>query len=251
MKRILLCMTLLMIPLHGVFSITADAYTYGDPNKEELAEVYKKMLVELDKNPPDFATAKKHFGTVKKEIDMHMGKDASKIILDNLEEEDKQATISNMDKLLVLNIARRLENIEKNFKEYETSKRLLAKGYATYEALAPKVEGKNPSVHKEIDSEFDNALTALGNPGLFGVGKKEADKDAFTSSKEKILSSLQTEFDIKSLEVGHFSESASEKESAKNEWTDISNLRNWIPIILIIAVIMGVVIYTVRKRSKS
>lgn len=251
MKRILLCIALLIVPLQGICSITAHAYTYGDPNKEELAEVYKKMLVELDKNPPDFATAKKHFDTVRKEVDMHMGKDPSKIILGNLEDEDKQATISNMDKLLVLNIARRLENIEKKFNEYETSKRLLAKGYATYEALSPKVESSNPTVHQEIDTEFDKALTALGNPGLFGVGKKEADKDTFTSSKDKILSSLKKEFDIKSLEVGHFSESASEKESTKNEWTDVSNLRNWIPIILIVAVIVGVVIYSIRKRSKT
>jgi hypothetical protein len=251
MKRILLCMALLIIPIHSDFTITANAYTYGDPNKEELAEVYKKMLVELDNNPPDFTTAKKHFETVKKEIDMHMGKDASKIIFENLEDGNKEATISNMDKLLVLNIARRLENIEKNFEEYETSKRLLAKGYATYEALAPKVEGKNLEVHKEIDSEFDRALAALGNPGLFGVGKKEADKDAFTSSKDKILSSLQKEFEIKSLEVGHFSESATENESTKKEWTDVSNLKNWIPIILIVAVIAGIVIYTLRKRAKA
>jgi hypothetical protein len=250
MKRILLCIALLIVPLQSVFSITADAYTYGDPNKEELAEVYKKMLVELDQSPPDFATAKKHFETVRKEVDMHMGKDPSKIILGNLEDEDKQAAISNMDKLLVLNIARRLENIEKNFNEYETSKRLLAKGFATYEALAPKVEGSDLEIHQEIDAEFDKALLALGNPGLFGVGKKEADKNRFISSKEKILSSLQNEFDIKSLEVGHFSESASEKESTKNEWTDVSNLQNWIPIILIVAVIAGVFIYSIKKRSK-
>ena len=49
-----------------------------------------------------------------------------------------------MDELLVLNIARRLESVEQNFSEFDTSKRLLAKGYATYEALSPKIEAKNP-----------------------------------------------------------------------------------------------------------
>ena len=61
-----------------LFSLSAKAYTYGDPNKEALAEVYKEMLIELDKTPPDFSTAEKHYKTVKEEVDMHMGPDPSK-----------------------------------------------------------------------------------------------------------------------------------------------------------------------------
>ncbi|MFB5283913.1 hypothetical protein [Peribacillus sp. Hz7] len=250
MKRLVFCF-LLIFALSHLISLPANAYSYGDPNEEELANVYKEMLIELDKNPSDYATAQKHFETIKKEIDMHMGPEPAKIILQNLEDENKEETIKNMEKLLVLNIARRLENIEKNFTEYETSKRLLAKGFATYEALSPKVEAKNPELHKQIDAEFDKALASLGNPGLFGVGEKEADQKAFTESKEKILSALQKEFKLKSLEVGHFSESATEPASQKKkEWTDISNLRNWIPLVLIIGVIAAIVIVTIRKRSR-
>ena len=82
-KRMLLSFTVLFLFTH-VFSITANAYTYGDPNKEELAEAYKEMLIELDKNPPDFSTARKHYETVKEEVDMHMGPDPSNIILQNI-----------------------------------------------------------------------------------------------------------------------------------------------------------------------
>ena len=234
-----------------VFSITAYAYTYGDPNKEELAEAYKEMLIELDKNPPDFSTARKHYETVKEEVDMHMGPEPSNIILQNLEDQDKEQTIENMDELLVLNIARRLENVENNFTEFDTSKRLLAKGFATYEALSPKIEAKNPDLDKEMKAEFDEALESLGNPGLFGVGQTEADIEAFKASKEMILSRLQTEFNIKSLEVGHFSESAAETETKNQDWTDLSNIRNWIPIIIIVAVIVAVVVVAVRKRKSK
>lgn len=233
-----------------VFSTTANAYSYGDPNKEELAEAYKKMLMEFDKNPPDFNTARKHYETVKEEVDMHMGPDPSKIIMQNLEDKDKEQTIENMDELLVLNIARRLENVESNFSEFDTSKRLLAKGFATYEALSPKIEAKNSELDKDIKAEFDKALESLGNPGLFGVGQKEADQEAFIASKEKILSTLQTEFNIKSLEVGHFSESETEKEQVNNnDWTDLSNIRNWLPIIIIVAVI-GFVVFVARRNRK-
>jgi hypothetical protein len=249
-KRMLLPFIVIFL-LTQVFSTTANAYSYGDPNKEELAEVYKKMLLELDKNPPDFNTARKHYETVKEEVDMHMGPDPSKIIMQNFEDKDKEQTIENMDELLVLNIARRLENVESNFSEFDTSKRLLAKGFATYEALSPKIEAKNSDLDKDIKAEFDKALESLGNPGLFGVGQKEADQESFIASKEKILSTLQTEFNIKSLEVGHFSESATETEQVKNnDWTDLSNIRNWIPIIIIVAVIAFVIFVAKRKKKK-
>ncbi|MBB6446974.1 hypothetical protein [Bacillus benzoevorans] len=247
-KRMLLSFTVIFLLTH-LFSITANAYTYGDPNKEDLAEVYKEMMIELDKNPPDFNTARKHYETVKEEVDMHMGPDPSSVILQNLEAQDKEQTVKNMDELLILNIARRLENVEKNFSEFDTSKRLLAKGFATYEALSPKVEAKNSDLDKNINAEFDKALESLGNPGLFGVGQKEADLETFKASKKTILSSLQAEFNIKSLEVGHFSESAATTEKNNKDWTDLSNIRNWLPIIIIAAIIIVVIIAARRKRK--
>ena len=118
---------------------------------------------------------------------MHMGPDPAKLILKNLKDKDKEAAISNMEKLLVLNIARRLESIEKNFAEYDTTKKILAKAYATYYALYPKVEAEKPENDKKIRTDFDQALEAVGNPGLVGVGKKEARLDAFKENKEEIL----------------------------------------------------------------
>jgi len=231
---------------------SANAYTYGDPNKEEVAEAYKEMLVKLDEEPPNFAESKKIYEAVKEEVDMHMGAEPSEFILAGIDSEDKEAVIENMEKLLVLNIARRLENIEGKFTEYDTSKKLLAKAFATYEALSPKVEAQNPELDQKIKTSFDEALNALGNPGLFGVGKKESDLEAFKANKEEILTSLQKEFKLKSLEVGHFSESAIETESSgKKEWTDISNFRNWIPLILLVAAIAGVVVFTIRKRNRK
>ncbi len=249
MKKLFFSFMLFVLTVSSLTSLSAHAYTYGDPNEEALAEAYKAMLIELDKNPADYATAKKHFETVKEEVDMHMGPEPAKIILQNLKDKNKEQAIENMDKLLVLNIARRLENIEKNFSEYDTSKRLLAKGHATYEALSPKVESRSPELDQEIRTEFDQALKALGNPGLFGVGKQEADLDAFNASKDSILTSLQKEFNLKSLEIGHFSESATETDNGKNEWTDVSNIRNWIPLLLIVGLLIAIIVVAKRKRK--
>ncbi|MCM3602576.1 hypothetical protein M3175_17730 [Robertmurraya korlensis] len=251
-KKLLFFSLLVVLTFTSMFTTSASAYTYGDPNKEEVAEAYKEILLKLDQDPPNFVEAREIYESVKKEVDMHMGAEPSEIILAGMDSKDKEATIENMEKLLVLNIARRMESIEGNFTEYDTSKKLLAKAFATYEALSPRVEAENPEIDKELKASFDEALNALGNPGLFGVGKKESDLEAFKTNKEKILSHLQKEFQLKSLEVGHFSDSATETESTgKKEWTDISNIRNWIPLILISAAIVGVIVFTIRKRNRK
>ncbi|PLR79601.1 hypothetical protein CVD25_20220 [Bacillus canaveralius] len=249
-KYLFLCLTAIFI-CASIGVNQSFAYSYGDPNEEKLAEVYKEMMIKLDESPPNFASAKALYETVQEEVDMHMGPEPSEVILNDLEEENKEGVTENMEKLLVLNIARRLEGIEQNFNEYDTSKKLLAKGFATYEALSPKIEAEHPETDNKLRAEFDAALNALGNPGLFGVGKKESDIEAFKSSKETILATLQEEYNIESLEVGHFTESENNTETAsgKKDWTDLSNLRNWIPLVLIVAIIAGVTGFTLRKRK--
>jgi hypothetical protein len=252
MKRFYLFFSLLLIFILNNTSLTAFAYSYGDPNEEKVAEVYKQMAEKLNQQPPNFTEAKTIFETVKEEIDMHMGTQPSKAVLAAIDAKNKNEVLKDMRKILVLNIARRLENIEKNFDQYDTSKRLLAKAFATYEALSPIVQSKDAALDKQMRDEFDRALQSLGNPGLFGVGKKQSNIDQFKKSKEMILTSLQQQFGLKSLKVGHFSESATEKPEAveKKEWTDLSKLKNWIPILVLIAVIGGVVIYSLRRKRK-
>jgi len=253
MKRILLFFSLILIFIINVIPLNVHAYSYGDPNEEKVAEAYKQMKEKLNQEPPSFAEAKAIYETVQEEIDMHMGTEPSQIILKTLEEEDKEAVIENMEKILVLNIARRLENVEKNFNQYDTSKKLLAKAFATYEALSPVVEAKDSALNQKMRDEFDRALQSLGNPGLFGVGKKESNIDDFKKSKEVILTSLQKQFGLKSLEVGHFTESAAEEENfeaaGKKEWTDLSKIKNWLPLIVLVVVIGSVIVYARTKRG--
>ncbi|ANB60028.1 hypothetical protein [Anoxybacteroides amylolyticum] len=250
MKKLRLFFLISLIFILTHVPMTAFAYSYGDPNEEKVAEVYKQMAEKLNENPPNFAEAKTIFETVKEELDMHMGKEPSEAVLKAIAAKDKNAVLEDMKKILVLNIARRLENIEKNFEQYDTSKRLLAKAFATYEALSPSIQAKDAVLDQQLKKEFDNALQSLGNPGLFGVGKKQSNIEQFKKSKEMILTTLQKQFGLKSLKVGHFSESAVEKPEAveKKEWTDLSKAKNWIPIAVLVIVIVGVVVYSVRRK---
>ncbi len=232
----------------------ASAYSYGDPTEEKVAEAYSEMSAKLNESPPNFAEANKIFASVKDEIQLHMGDDAVQAVQKELDNEDKEAVITNMQQVLVLNISRRLENAETDFEEYDTTRKLVGKADATYKTLSPVVKQTNPELDEKIKNEFEVLLDSLGNPGLFGVGEKDSDEEKYAESKKVILDGLKNHFDMKSVEIGHFGESATEDESAgseKTDWTDLGQLSNWLPIVILIVVIAGVVIYTTRKRRRS
>ncbi len=75
----------------------------------------------------------------------------------------------------------------------------------------------------------------------------------FKKSKETILTTLQKQFGLKSLKVGHFSENAAEKPDAvqKKEWTDLSKVKNWIPLVVIVIVVLGAALIYVRRRKRA
>ncbi|AQQ53449.1 hypothetical protein [Planococcus lenghuensis] len=252
-KTFITCVSLLLVLLVQIQ--TAYGYTYGDPNEEKVAEAYKEVVLYLNESPPNFESSIAVFETVKEEVDMHMGPEPGQAIISHLENENKEDAIEAFEKTLALNIARRLENVDKNFTEYDTSKKLLAKAYATYEALVPAIEERNAELNLQLKLEFEGALEAIGNPGLFGVGEKEADYDQFIVHKDAILSSLQETFGLASMEVSHYSaedfQVAEEASAVKSsDWTDLSNLKNWLPLLLLITVILAVVLYVARKRKK-
>lgn len=230
----------------------AQAYSYGDPTEEKVAEAYSEMSAKLNESPPKFDEANKIFASVKDEIQLHMGDDAVQAVQSELDNEDKEAVITNMQQVLVLNLSRRLENAESDFEEYDTTRKLVGKADATYKTLSPVVKETNAELDETIKNEFEVLLDSLGNPGLFGVGEKESDEEQFAESKKVILDGLKDHFDMKSVESGHFGESATEQEntSEKTDWTDLSQLSNWLPLIILVVIIVGVVVYTTRKRRR-
>jgi len=248
LKKILLfCLCIVFI--FTLAPTSSFAYSYGDPNEEAVAEAYKEMVAKVQENK--FDEVKAIYETVQKEIDMHMGPEPSALILEAIENEDADTIVSAMQKVLVLNVARRLQNVEKNFDNYDTSKRLLAKAFATYKALSPIVQQKDAQLDEKLKQQFDLALQSLGNPGLFGVGKKESNIDQFKESKQTILQALQDQFELESVETGHFTEEDLDRLAAakKREWTDLSDVKNWIPLLVIAGFIVAVVLYAMRKRK--
>ena len=226
----------------------AGAYSYGNPNEEAVAENYKQVAAKLNENPSNYAGAAQALAPIQQELDMHMGPEPFKAIKQALTDEDKQAALMAYQQTLVLNVARRMESIEKDFANYENNKMMIAKARATYEALSPIVQQKDAAVDLTVRADFDAALAALGNPGLFGVGVKQPEQAVYTSKKEAIFAVLQKQFNMDSIEVGHFKPGEGPGNSEKKESTGITDPKNWIPFVVIVLVLGFIIFRTMRKR---
>ncbi|NDI35272.1 hypothetical protein [Chengkuizengella sediminis] len=247
MKQIILIIASFFVLL-GSFQQVTFAYTYGDPNEELIAEVYKAMEAGLNANPPNYVEAETIYLTVKEDIELHMGIEPSMAVIDAFEAENHETVMTAMRNILVLNIARRLEYIEQDFTDYTTTKLLLAKGLATYDALSPLIVEKDKQLDEDIREEFNLALDSLGNPGLFGVGEKESDIDAFINSKEKIIGSLSEQFNIENVEVGHFVPEEGQT-SQDPKFVNLNDIKNWIPIGLILIFIIVIIVYSLKRKK--
>jgi hypothetical protein len=179
----------------GLFPATAGAYSYGSANAEAVAETFKLTAAKLNAAPPDWAAAKAAYAEVRSELESHFGKDVTKEMDDAFAAKGKDRVLADWKGVLVLNLKRRFEYAEQGFNDYNATKLLLAKARATYETLKPYMTEKLPDQKlAELDKAFDDALNALGNPGLFGVGKKDPNPDLFKQKIKTIYDTVQPLF---------------------------------------------------------
>ena len=87
-----------------------------------------------------------------------------------------------LDRSLVLEIKELLGQVEENFDKYQKSRLLLIKAKKHLKALTKEKEPMK--IMKKI-------LKSIGNPGLMGVGKKEADKEKFLENKKLLMGLIE------------------------------------------------------------
>lgn len=177
-----------------IFSIlnpgSALAYSYGDPNKEDIAETFKEIAAQLNQSPPNWEIATKAYEVRKQEIAQHFSAEVAQTLDANFQAKDKDLVKANYKALLVLNLKRRFDNAEQDLKNYPQAKALLAKAKGTYETLKPFIANVAPDVESKVSAAFDKTLESLGNPGLFGVGQKPVKPEEFKQQTEYILNTL-------------------------------------------------------------
>lgn len=169
------------------------AYSYGDANTEDVAETFKLVVSSVGGSNAEWTTAAEAHKVRRSEIASHFGEDVALTLDKNIEAKDSALLIANYKAVLVMNLDRRFTYASKDPSDYAGAKLLLAKAKATFDTLAPYMS----SGTDEINTAFDEALEALGNPGLFGVGQKDADPDTFKQKVNFIYGKVSPKFPYK------------------------------------------------------
>ncbi len=140
-------------------------------SKAVKSEDFEKALKEVEKNKELYEYFKEENGTnlYQPLIDAITAKNSTKI-----------KTI--LDRSLVLEIKELLGQVEENFNKYQKSRLLLIKTKKHLKALTKEKEPMR--IMKKI-------LKSIGNPGLMGVGKKEADKEKFLENKKLLMGLIE------------------------------------------------------------
>ena len=113
---------------------------------------------------------------------------------------DAQAMARLLANIVYLSMKQKLEtNIADKLANFPDSKArlfLARKSYA--DVLEGNLKKNDPELDGKILLWFDEALAALGNPGLFGIGQKPADLGRFTRAArdiEQAIEGFYTSFD--------------------------------------------------------
>ncbi|KRE51358.1 hypothetical protein [Paenibacillus sp. Soil724D2] len=179
MKRWLLAGLTFVLAALIILPSSALAYSYGDANTEAVAETFKLVQTSVGDGANNWGAAESAYKEIRAELVSHFGDGIAATLDANFQAKDSKEVIANFKAVLVMNLDRRFTYATKGLDDYAESKLLLAKAKATFDTLELYV-GAGSS---EINKAFEAALEALGNPGLFGVGKKDVQPDVF---KEKV-----------------------------------------------------------------
>ncbi|MDX1260290.1 hypothetical protein [Exiguobacterium sp. K1] len=223
--------------------LSASAYSYGDPGKEAFAEAYKQFEEQL--NQKDYKLARETIDAYDKEFTLYFPEAKEKIDA-ALADQDAAAAKQAYRVALRQNIERRLHFAQEQFDDFGQAKLLLAKARGTYDVLAPYVkESEDAKTSDSLYTAFDESLAALGNPGLFGVGKKASDREAFDQNIKQIEDTITPLFVLPGEEkTGVFDE----EDSIFGQSFGTDDIWKTVAISLVIILIVIVIIGQRKKR---
>lgn len=223
--------------------LSASAYSYGDPGKEAFAEAYKQFEEQLDQK--DYKLARETIDAYDKEFTLYFPEAKEKIDA-ALADQDAAAAKQAYRVALRQNIERRLHFAQEQFDDFGQAKLLLAKARGTYDVLAPYVkESEGAKTSDSLYTAFDESLAALGNPGLFGVGKKASDREAFDQNIKQIEDTITPLFVLPGEEkTGVFDE----EDSIFGQSFGTDDIWKTVAISLVIILIVIVIIGQRKKR---
>lgn len=226
------------------------AYSYGDPGEEKIAEAYKqlKQYVEND----EWDEAKQVINNFEEDFELYFAQ-TKPYIDEALENKDKELLLRSYRVALRLNLERRFHFAKKQFDDYGQAKLLLAKARGTFNVLEPYVtEELGEETTANVYSAFDTALDSLGNPGLFGIGNKDSDKDLFLEQATYINEKMEEVFQLPVADDGNDPNLSEENLNPfQDDLGASSPIWKWISVALVALFILLVVVQRMKKRRSK
>jgi len=179
---------LVLILTTSLMANNALAYSYAAAGKEPVIEGREKLLTAL--NNQDYTAVQAAYDSMQDEF-VYFNTDHNLNV-----DEQMQAAITAKDEAKILatmvttmkaEVMRRLDGAEENIGDYQVAKVLVVKSKIFIDLLASDLTADDRAT---ADKAIRGALTAIGNPGVFGVGQKPADKAQFSKFRKQLATAL-------------------------------------------------------------
>lgn len=163
---------------------SAAAYSYAAAGKEPLIDAREAALTAIGNS--DWAAASAALDGADDEITYLQENHFPELrahLNAALDGKDEKAFRAALAESFAAEIERRLDGAKQNLGDFQTSKVLVIKARRFLDAIAGDLR---PEQHKAAVAGLDAALAAIGNPGVFGVGAKPADPEAFAKAEAMV-----------------------------------------------------------------
>jgi hypothetical protein len=183
-----LCQLAFVIVVAVGLPLQANAYSYAAAGKEPLIVGREPLLSAVAKG--DWQGAAKAYQAMKPDL-AYLDQNEDNGIVSTfdaaLAARDADAVRHALMRAYADEIERRLAGARDNIEDYQTAKILVVKAQQFYEAMAGDLK---PETRTTVEDGLKRALDAIGNPGIFGVGRKAADPQAFAKAHADVQAAL-------------------------------------------------------------
>ncbi|MEX6505491.1 hypothetical protein [Jiella sp. M17.18] len=184
-------LTILVLMVLAVAGWTgrANAYSYAAAGAEPLLDGREALMGAIDKG--DWAAAQTALDGMKADLtylDENDDPGIAKAFADAMAAKDGKAVHQALMRAYADEIERRLKGARDNLKDYQTAKVLVVKAQRFFSAMAADLQ---PDTRKTVEDGLKQALDAIGNPGVFGVGASDPDPAAFAAAHANVEKALK------------------------------------------------------------
>ncbi|MFT5880579.1 MAG: hypothetical protein ACI86X_001708 [Moritella sp.] len=171
-----------------LFSGQSLAYSYAAAGKEPIIEGRELLLQALSEQ--DYSAVQSAYDSMQAEFayfNLHHGLKVDEQMQAAISAQDEKAILTTLLTTMKAEVMRRLEGAEENITDYQVAKVLVVKSKIFIDLLATDLTADN---RQQADKAIRGVLAAIGNPGVFGVGQKPADKHNFIEYRSMLQDAL-------------------------------------------------------------